>query len=157
MTGNLPLRLPAASIGPAGSARPASVDVTWREHLKKIPAPARPFFSNPPGQRVEDYPTYIEFINRALARSDFCPAHLIRVREFVDAWFASATCDRVKAAIIQNAMRGAARCLIADWLRDGERADEESRSWLIDIATWRSRMPSAWRKCRRLFLASPGI
>src|SRR5690242_16386102 len=66
MTGNLPLRLPAASIGPAGSARPASVDVTWREHLKKIPAPARPFFSNPPGQRVEDYPTYIEFINRAL-------------------------------------------------------------------------------------------
>jgi hypothetical protein len=125
MSGNLPPRLPAATIGPAGSAGQAPVEVTWQEHLKNIPAPARPFFSNPPTQRVEDDGTYIEFINRALKRSDFSPMHLVRVREFVDAWWASATCDRVKTAIVQNAMRSAARSLIADWLRDGDRTDEE--------------------------------
>lgn len=125
MTENLPLRLPAASIGPAGSARPASADETWQEYLKTVPEPARPFFSVPPAQRVEDYASCVELINRTLRRSDFSPQHLVRVREFVDAWWASATCDRVKAAIVQNAMRGAARSLIADWLRDGERTDEE--------------------------------
>ena len=74
---------------------------------------------------VEHFDTYVEFIKRALARSDFSTGHLIRTREFVEAWWASTTSDRWKTAIVQNAMRRAARALLQDWLRDGIRTDQE--------------------------------
>jgi hypothetical protein len=103
----------------------ALVVPVWQELLKQLPMPARPFFAVAPSNRVEDLAPYIGFVLTSLKRSDFSTVHLIRTHDLADAWLESVKGKRLYPAMIQNALRSAARVVLRDLLRDGVRSDEE--------------------------------